>query len=140
MRKLNLVPVAVKVHFSVPEGRGPIDWPTVLRSFAGAMAAQVAQIPMCVIGHIKGMVRVQDQLLHVHCVSAAVPVEVAGKLPEGLREITLELVLLVYGLTEQTAAEVLGKVGGRIGREYECAVTHQLTQAEGSAGHPASAR
>ena len=140
MRKLKLVPVAARVHFAVPEGAAVPDWATVLRAFVGAAADEASRIPLCVIGHIKGIVRSGDSLVHVHSVSTAVPVEVAGKLPPDAREITLELVLLVYGLTAQAAAGVLEKAGARTTHKHGCSVTCAIAPAEDGAAHPAGGR
>ena len=55
------------------------------------------------IGHIKGLVRGDRYQLRVNCVSASLPVDVEGENPESVSELTLELVLLVYGLRAEQA-------------------------------------
>lgn len=138
MRKLKLAPAAARVNFAVPQGSAPPDWATLLRTFVGAAADEASRIPLCVIGHIKGIVGSGDSLVHVHSVSTAVPVEVAGKLPTDAREITLELVLLVYGLSAQAASELLAQASERTERKHGCMVTCEMASADGGAAHPAA--
>jgi hypothetical protein len=118
MPELTLIPTAVRVHFRAAEERDVPDWPAIVREFVALVAARVGPAPRQVIGHIKGMVRLPGHLLRVNCVSAAAPVEVAGGVPAEAREIVLELVLLVYGLSPQGAVEALAAAAGEVRREH----------------------
>lgn len=122
MPELTLVPVAARVRFSAMEDRLVPDWPAVLRDFVAAIAARVGKAPQQVIGHIKGMVQLPGHLLRVNCVSASVPVETAGELPEDTRKITLEIVLLVYGLDLQSASEAIAAAAAQMQQACGCTV------------------
>ena len=132
MPELKLTPVAVKVDFLAVEDHTVPDWAAVVRDFVTFIAQAVGQAPQQVIGHIKGMVRLPGYLLRVHCVSASVPVATAGELPADVRQITLELVLLVYGLETGPAVEAIAAAAARVRQAHGCTVRPE------SAGQPSA--
>lgn len=117
MPELTLTPVAAKVQWRANKEAGPTDWPQIIGRFVEEVAKRVVGSPpgpdapraaverkaQNVIGHIKGLVRCDRYQLRVNCVSASLPVDVEGEIPESVSELTLELVLLVYGLRAEQA-------------------------------------
>ncbi len=117
MPELTLTPIAARVQWRANEEAGPTDWPQIIRRFVEEVARRVVGSPpgpdapraagerkaQNVIGHIKGLVRGDRYQLRVNCVSASLPVDVEGEIPESVSELTLELVLLVYGLRAEQA-------------------------------------
>jgi hypothetical protein len=125
MPELTLTPIAARVQWRVNKEAGATDWPKIIRRFVEEVAWRVVGSPpdpdaqhaalgtavdgkaRNVIGHIKGLVRCDGYQLRVNCVSASLPVDVEGKIPESVSELTLELVLLVYGLRPEQAREAM---------------------------------
>jgi hypothetical protein len=125
MPELTLTPIAAKVQWRANREAGPTDWPKIIRRFVEEVAKRVvgsATDPdgqhaalgtvvdgkaRNVIGHIKGLVRGDGYQLRVNCVSASLPVDVEGEIPESVSELTLELVLLVYGLRSEPAGTAM---------------------------------
>lgn len=127
MSELTLVPVAARLRLRPMQDDLPVDWPNAVRSLVAAIAKEVARHPNAVIGHIKGVIRSPGHLLRVNCVSASLPVKVEGDVAEDevtedpvaemrmpgkaenkeRRELTLELVLLVYGLPPAAAYQAI---------------------------------
>lgn len=130
MPELTLLPVAAKLKLRAQDERPVPDWPQVLREFVAAVAARVGSGPQRIIGHIKGMVQMPGHLLRVNCVSAQVPVETTGELPDEVREITLEIMLLVYGLDSRSAGEAIAAAAAEVQQKHGCTVQQQ------SAGSP----
>ncbi len=130
MPELTLTPIAARVQWRANKQAGPTDWPKIVRSFVeevakrvvssspgpdaqkAALGAAVDRKAQNVIGHIKGLARCDGYQLRVNCVSASLPVDVEGEIPESVSELTLELVLLVYGLrSEQAGAAIEAALG-----------------------------
>ena len=126
MTDLTLTPIAAKLQWRANKEACPTDWPQIIRRFVEEVAKRVVGSPpgpdtrravvdrqaQNVIGHIKGLVRCGDYQLRVNCVSASLPVDVEGEIPESVNELTLELVLLVYGLrTEQAGTAIEAALG-----------------------------
>jgi hypothetical protein len=126
MPELTLTPIAAKVQWRADKKAGPTDWPRIIRSFVEEVAKRVVGPPpgpdalresenrkaQNVIGHMKGLARSDGYQLRVNCVSASLPVDVEGEIPESVSELTLELVLLVYGLrSEQAGAAIEAALG-----------------------------
>jgi hypothetical protein len=116
MSELTLTPIAARVQWRANKRAGPTDWPQIIRRFVEEVAKGVVGSPpgpdapraadrkaRNVIGHIKGLVRCDGHQLRVNCVSASLPVDVEGEIPASVSELTLELVLLVYGLRPEQA-------------------------------------
>lgn len=153
MPELTLVPVAAKLRLRPLKDDLPVDWPNAVRGLVAAIAQEVARTPGVVIGHIKGVVRSPGHLLRVNCVSASLPVEVEGDVAENAvtenqlaempkpekgakaekaedaenkdrRELTLELVLLVYGLTSAAAYQAIA-AAAQAGAVHGCVALWQ---------------
>lgn len=125
MPELTLTPIAARVQWRANKEACPTDWPQTIRSFVEEVARRVVSSPpgtdaqkavsgaamdgkaRNVIGHIKGLVRCDGYQLRVNCVSASLPVDVEGEIPENVSELTLELVLLVYGLRSEQAGAAI---------------------------------
>jgi hypothetical protein len=121
MPELTLTPIAARVQWRANEEASPTDWPQIIRRFVEEVAKRVVSSPpgpdapraaverktQNVIGHIKGLVRCDRYQLRVNCVSASLPVDVEGEIPESVSELTLELVLLVYGLRAEQAGAAM---------------------------------
>src|SRR5208283_1149219 len=116
MPEMTLTPIAARVQWRASKETGPTDWPQIIRRFVEEVAKRAVGSPPApgapraaerkaqnVIGHIKGLARCDGYQLRVNCVSASLPVDVEGEIPESISELTLELVLLVYGLRAEQA-------------------------------------
>jgi hypothetical protein len=125
MPEPTLVPIAVKVEWRSQERSAAIHWPDLIRSFVACTAARIARGPQNVIGHIKGMVRSPGHLLRVNCVSASLPIDIEGDVPEGTCDVTLELVLLVYGLSPSSADEAIASAVAQVEDQYGLATQVQ---------------
>ncbi len=141
MPELTLTPIAARVQWRANKETGPTDWPQIIRRFVEEVASRVVGSgagpdaekaalgaaadgkAQNVIGHIKGLVRSDPYLLRVNCVSASLPVDVEGEIPESVSELTLELVLLVYGLKSEQASTA---IDAALGVMQDASATVQL--------------
>jgi hypothetical protein len=105
---LTLEPCAVRVTWRSDAAVGSEEWGALLREFAETLAKRLLYEGAVLVGHIKGIARpAAGGYLHVSAVSGERPVTMQGGVPEGLREMTLDLVVLVYGLPRSAVASVV---------------------------------
>ncbi|MBI5446536.1 MAG: hypothetical protein HY900_35635 [Deltaproteobacteria bacterium] len=121
MAALTLEPCAARVTWRAGEALTSEAWGALLRGFAEAVARRAVEEGAVLVGHIKGIARpAAGGFLHVSAVSGDHPATVQGRVPEGLRELALELVALVYGLPQSTVASVVEDAAREEGCSRSC--------------------
>ena len=123
MSKLNLAPYAAHMTWHIPGGITGREWSNLLCRFMEQLAVQCRRTGASLIGHIKGLVVMNDDYcLKVSVTTTDLPADVVGTLPDNRTEIRLALNVLVYGLTGHSVAEIVQSIanssvsphGGRV--------------------------
>ena len=137
MSQLNLDPFAAKVYWQ-QEGKEPA-WHDLTRSFIEIIARQV-HAAKAVIGHIKGFASCGESSLRVNCVSAKLPVDIEGVLFSGTAQMTLNMVVLAYGLNWDDIQTIVVSAIGQVGSTYGCSARLEATRQAHAHHHDRSAQ
>jgi hypothetical protein len=119
MAELSLEPYAIRQRWQLDSALGSQELKAIFGQYLNTLARLCDQAGPCLIGHIKGLILFPNgDYVRGSVVSPSQAADVAGHMPEGCTELTLDLNVLVYGLTadclerlvqESTAELVSGK-------------------------------
>lgn len=126
MPGLTLEPFAARIRWQRRSADAAGRWEDLLRELVAAIASESRRLGARLIGHIKGIASAEGQFLRIDCVSERIAPDVEGALPESVREIELDLAVLVYGLTH---AQVKAAVEAALGKCHVAGRTAAVLEA-----------
>lgn len=140
--RLTLEPFAAELRWQTTEPSTGEQWKALLGEFVALLARGAADAGATLIGHIKALATGSgDGFVHASAVSAAHPPALQGELPDGLREVSVRLNVLVYGLPRAVVEDLVRRTAAR-GRGGSCdvAVAPALSAARFEHLHPRDPR
>ncbi len=125
MPGLSLAPFAARLHWRRAAPADADQWRDLVVALIGGISENAMARGARLIGHVKGMV---PDGARVSSVSAERAPQVSGEFPAGRSELTLDLVVLVYGLER-------GEVRQAVEQALDGTVTMEVMEAARQATH-----
>jgi hypothetical protein len=133
MSALVLEPYATQQRWQAATPLPGEAWRALLAGYLAALARACAEAGPCVIGHIKALALFDSgDFLRISAVSAVHEPTVDGRVPDGLRALSLALNVLVYGLPAARLHDLTWETAAALAHEHAATVTEE-TSCYGSA-------
>ena len=112
MAELNLEPYAAEVIFQLRGINVNDKWHGILADFMNSIAVKCEKAGAVIIGHIKGLVRGEKSYLKISVTSASRPADVEGNCILKTNLITMDLNVIVYGLSFEVLDNIVKETAG----------------------------
>ncbi len=107
MSELILAPLAVRLHWRLDSPAGAEIWRENVTGLMGRISQMLMDEGASLIGHVKAMT--SDGGARVSSIAAGRPPQVSGSFPDNQSELSLDLVVLVYGLETDGIERAIGR-------------------------------
>jgi len=135
MAELNLEPYALSQNWrSLDE---PVEWQRLLAEYLENLAQScVSASPACAVGHIKALALFPDNAyLQISVVSPTRPASLQGRVPDGCRQLSLSLNVIVYGLEYEQIETLTNETALRLAQRWKVEVQTEKTGTRPVSGH-----
>ena len=112
------------IVFQLKGKREIVEYRVILAHFLETIAIKCEKAGTCLIGHIKGLVLGKgESYFKISVISASLPANIEGNLNKEADMITLNLNVIIYGLSSDTLEKIVREAASVFKKEYFDSIT-----------------